>query len=171
MGRNFSSPFLLRNRLETTLPSSHDPLDIVPPAFIITSIPPIEIAYITVTANRPGQTGGLRTARMLNAICSSAFSERPLMAPRRLSRLQRRILQCLVAEYQRTQGGTSLGHRELVQTLGRDPGNISHSVRTLEARGVITVGRTPGGKADYLVLTRAGLHGTSEMGLSTCINL
>ena len=93
------------------------------------------------------------------------------MAPRRLSRLQRRILQCLVAEYQRTQGGTSLGHRELVQTLGSDPGNISHSVRTLEARGVITVGRTPGGKADYLVLTRAGLHGTSEMGLSTCINL
>jgi len=93
------------------------------------------------------------------------------MAPRRLSRLQRRILQCLVAEYQRTQGGTSLGYRELVQTLGRDPGNISHSVRTLEARGVLTVGRTPGGKADYLVLTRAGLTVTSEMGLSTCINL
>ncbi len=93
------------------------------------------------------------------------------MAPRRLSRLQRRILQCLVAEYQRTQGRTSLGHRELVQTLGSDPGNISHSVRTLEARGVITVGRTPGGKADYLVLTRAGLTVTSEMGLSTCINL
>ncbi len=93
------------------------------------------------------------------------------MAPRRLSRLQRRILQCLVAEYQRTQDRTSLGHRELVQTLRSDPGNISHSVRTLEARGLITVGRTPGGKADYLVLTRAGLHVTSEMGLSTCINL
>lgn len=68
------------------------------------------------------------------------------MAPRRLSRLQRRILRCLVGEYQRIQGGTSLGHRELVQTLGSDPGNISHSVRTLEARGLITVGRTPGGE-------------------------
>lgn len=87
------------------------------------------------------------------------------MAPRRLSRLQRRILRCLVGEYQRIQGGTSLGHRELVQTLGSDPGNISHSVRTLEARGLITVGRTPGGKADYLALTRAGLKMTLEMGL------
>ncbi len=102
---------------------------------------------------------------------SCAFSERTLMAARRLSRLQHRILTCLVDEYQRTRGGTSLGHRELVQTLGNDPGTLSHSVRTLEARGLITVGRTPGGKADFLALTRAGLKVTSERGLSTCINV
>ncbi len=93
------------------------------------------------------------------------------MAARRLSRLQHRILKCLVDEYQRTRGGTSLGHRELVQTLGNDPGTLSHSVRTLEARGLITVGRTPGGKADFLALTRAGLQVTSERGLSTGINV
>lgn len=87
------------------------------------------------------------------------------MAVRRLSRLQHRILKCLVAEYQRTRGGTSMGHLELVQTLGSDPANISHSVRTLEARGLITVGRTPGGKADYLALTREGLKMTSKIGL------
>jgi DNA-binding MarR family transcriptional regulator len=56
-------------------------------------------------------------------------------------------------------------HFELVQALGSDPGNISHSVRTLETRGLIPVGRTPGGKADYLALTRAGLKVTSKMGL------
>ena len=58
------------------------------------------------------------------------------MAPRRLSRLQRHILKCLMAEYRRTQGGTLLGHYELVQALGRDKSNVSHSLRTLEARGV-----------------------------------
>lgn len=32
------------------------------------------------------------------------------MTARRLSRLQRRILKSLMAQYQRTQGGTSLAH-------------------------------------------------------------
>ena len=39
------------------------------------------------------------------------------MAARRLSRLQRRILSRLFAEYQRTQGGVIMGHYELVQPL------------------------------------------------------
>ena len=38
-------------------------------------------------------------------------------------------------------------HLEPVQTLEGDPGNISPSVRTLEMRRLIPVGRTPGGKA------------------------
>lgn len=78
------------------------------------------------------------------------------MATRRLSRLQRRILSCLLAEYRRTNGGMSLGHFELVKALGSDKGNISHSLRTLETRGLITIGCTSGGQASYLDLTSEG---------------
>jgi DNA-binding MarR family transcriptional regulator len=78
------------------------------------------------------------------------------MALRRLSRLQRRILSCLLAEYRRTNGGTSLGHVELVKALGGDKGNISHSLRTLETRGLITISRTSGGQASSLDLTSEG---------------
>jgi hypothetical protein len=56
------------------------------------------------------------------------------MASRRLSRLQRHILTCLMADYRRTQGGTLLGHYELVQSLGRDKSHVSHSLRTLVER-------------------------------------
>jgi DNA-binding MarR family transcriptional regulator len=62
----------------------------------------------------------------------------------------------LLAQYQRTRGGIVIGHREWVQTLGGDKSNISHSLRTLETRGVIEIGRTPGGKADYVDLTSEG---------------
>lgn len=78
------------------------------------------------------------------------------MAPRRLSQLQRRILSCLLAEYRRTNGGTSLGHVDLVKALGTDKGNISHSLRTLEDRGLIRIGRTSGGQASYVDLTSQG---------------
>jgi len=85
------------------------------------------------------------------------------MAARRLSRLQRRILTCLMAEYQRTQGGTPLAHFELVLALGGDKSNISHSLRTLESRGLIAIGRTPDSKADFLHLTLEGLNLASEI--------
>ena len=49
-----------------------------------------------------------------------------------------------------------MGHRELVQTLRQDKSNISHSLCTLAARGVIVIRRTPGGKADALALTAEG---------------
>lgn len=78
------------------------------------------------------------------------------MAPRRLSQLQHRILRCLLAEYRRTNGGTSLGHVDLVKALGGDKGNISHSLRTLEDRGLIRIGRTSGGQASYVDLTSEG---------------
>jgi hypothetical protein len=77
------------------------------------------------------------------------------MAPQRLSRLQRRILSCLLAEYQRTHGGTTLGHVDLVKALGGDKGNISR-LHTLEARGLIRIGRTSGGQASYVDLTSEG---------------
>lgn len=78
------------------------------------------------------------------------------MVTRRLSRLQRHILRCLLTQYQRTNGVIAMGHRELVQTLGQDKSNISHSLSTLAARGLIVIDRTPGGKADALHLTAEG---------------
>ena len=84
------------------------------------------------------------------------------MASRRLSRLQRQILTRLMAEYRRTQGGTILGHYELVQGLGRDKSNVSHSLRTLEARGLIVIRRTPGGQAHTVNLTSEGRNLASD---------
>jgi len=80
------------------------------------------------------------------------------MAVARLSRLQRRLLAWLYRDYQRTKGRTSSSHHELVCALPGDKGNISHSLCTLEARGLLTIGRSPGGKAEYIVLTEVGLR-------------
>ena len=85
------------------------------------------------------------------------------MAAQRLSRLQRHILRCLFMQYQRANGVIAMGHRELVQTLRQDKSNISHSLRTLAARGLIVIGRTPGGKADSLDLTAEGRKAASEI--------
>ena len=89
------------------------------------------------------------------------------MARPRVSRLQKHILRLLMAEHHRTHGGTSMGHLELVKALAGDKSNISHSLRTLETRGWIVIGRTPGGRAEYLDLTPAGLEKASEI----CIKL
>jgi DNA-binding MarR family transcriptional regulator len=85
------------------------------------------------------------------------------MTTRRLSRLQRRILSRLAAEYERTRGLISMSHFDLVQVLGSDKSTISHSLRTLEARGLIRVGCTPGRKADFVNLTPEGRKMTSEI--------
>jgi hypothetical protein len=75
------------------------------------------------------------------------------MAAQRLSRRQKRILQWLAADSQRTCGVITSSHQELVRALPGDKGNISHSLQTLEARGLIVIGRSPGGKAEALWLT------------------
>ena len=85
------------------------------------------------------------------------------MAPRRLSRLQRHILNCLMADSQRTRGVTLMGHDELVRALKRDKSNISHSLRTLEARGLIIIHRTPGGQAHAVTLTSEGRKWVSDI--------
>ena len=46
-----------------------------------------------------------------------------------------------------------MGHDALVQALGHNKSNLSHSLRLLETRGFIRMGRTPGGKADVVDLT------------------
>jgi DNA-binding MarR family transcriptional regulator len=85
------------------------------------------------------------------------------MARRRVSRLQKRILRLLVAEQRRTQGGAASSHYELVKALGGDKGNISHSLRTLEERGWLIILRTPGGQANAIDLTPAGLKNAPEI--------
>ena len=85
------------------------------------------------------------------------------MAVARLSRLQKRLLEWLRRDHQRTQGRTSSSHDELGRAFSRDKGNISHSLRTLEARGLLVIGRSPGGKAEYVFLTAAGHHQAAQL--------
>jgi DNA-binding MarR family transcriptional regulator len=78
------------------------------------------------------------------------------MAPERQSRLQHRILAWLVAEEQRTRGTMAASHQDLVQALGHDKGNVSHSLANLTRKGLITLTKTPGGQAEAIDLTAAG---------------
>ena len=81
------------------------------------------------------------------------------MADQRLSRLQRRILAWLAAEDQRTRGTMSASHQDLVRALvarGHDKGHVSASLTGLAAKGLVTITRTPGGKAEAVDLTPAG---------------
>ena len=56
-----------------------------------------------------------------------------------------------------------MGHLELVKALAGDKSNISHSLRILETRGWIVIGRTRGGQAESLDLTPEGLEKVSEI--------
>jgi DNA-binding MarR family transcriptional regulator len=88
------------------------------------------------------------------------------MASERLSRLQRRILAWLAAEDQRLRGTMAASHEELVQALvarGHDKGNISTSLKGLAAKGLVTIARTPGGKAEAVELTRAGRNQVARL--------
>jgi DNA-binding MarR family transcriptional regulator len=78
------------------------------------------------------------------------------MSPERLSRLQRRILAWLGAHEERTRGTMSASYSELRQALGHEKGNLSHSLANLEAKGLVHMNRTPGGKAEALDLTPEG---------------
>jgi DNA-binding MarR family transcriptional regulator len=78
------------------------------------------------------------------------------MAPQRLSRLQGRILAWLQAHEQRTRGMMSASYTELVRSLAHDKSNLSHSLRNLEAKGLVRINRSPGGKAEAIDLTPEG---------------
>ena len=64
------------------------------------------------------------------------------MAHERLSRLQRRILAWLQAHEQRTRGTMAARYPELVQALGHEKGNLSHSLANLEAKGLVRMNVT-----------------------------
>jgi DNA-binding MarR family transcriptional regulator len=78
------------------------------------------------------------------------------MADQRLSRLQRRILVWLLAEAERTRGTMAASHADLVRTLAHDKGNVSTSLRGLEAKGWVRLTRTPGGRVEAVTVTREG---------------
>ena len=78
------------------------------------------------------------------------------MTARRLSQLQKQLLTWLLRDEQRTHGVIASSHPALVGALPSAKGNISHSLRLLETRGWIVIGRTLGGKAESLYLTREG---------------
>lgn len=78
------------------------------------------------------------------------------MAAQRLSGRHKRILQWLAADHKGTRGMLTSSHQDLVRALPGDKGNLSHSLQTLEAWGLIIIGRSPGGKAEALWLTPEG---------------
>ena len=78
------------------------------------------------------------------------------MGTRRFSRLQKRLLAWLAVDERRTGRVISSSHQDLIVALQGDKGNISHSLRTLEARGLLVIVRSQGGKAAALYLTAAG---------------
>jgi hypothetical protein len=85
------------------------------------------------------------------------------MAARRLSRRQKQILHWLAADHQRTRGMITSSHQDLVRAVPGDKGNLSHSRQTLEARGLMVIGRSPGGKAESLWLTPEGQTWASQL--------
>jgi DNA-binding MarR family transcriptional regulator len=85
------------------------------------------------------------------------------MAAQRLSRRQKHILQWLAMDHQRTRGIITSSHQDLVRALPGDKGNIRHSLQTLEARGLIVIGRSPGGKAESVWLTSEGQKWASQL--------
>jgi DNA-binding MarR family transcriptional regulator len=85
------------------------------------------------------------------------------MAAARLSRLQCRILAWLAAEEQRTRGTMSASQEDVVHALAHDKGNLSHSLRNLEAKGLITMARTPRGKAEAITLTAGGRNRAAQL--------
>jgi DNA-binding MarR family transcriptional regulator len=50
-----------------------------------------------------------------------------------------------------------------VQALPHAKGNISHSLRLLEGRGLVEIGRSPGGQAENVRLTSSGCQKASEL--------
>jgi len=88
------------------------------------------------------------------------------MAAERLSRLQRRILSWLVSEDQRLRDTMAGSHEDLVHALvarGFDKGNISTSLKGLEAKGLVTIARTHGGRAEAVDLTAAGRNRVASL--------
>ena len=81
----------------------------------------------------------------------------------RLSKLQKRMLCWLDAEERRTNRVFSSSHQQLVQALPHAKGHISHSLRLLEARGLVKIGRSLGGQAEKVRLTSEGCQKASEI--------
>ena len=85
------------------------------------------------------------------------------MTTTRLSRLQRRMLQW-VYETEATSGWRYRpGYSDLRRALGGNKGNMSVSLRNLEAKGLLKVYRTSGGQASTIWLTEEGKNRASQL--------
>ena len=78
------------------------------------------------------------------------------MAAERLSGLQRRILEWVYEAEASSGWHISPSYFDLRQALGGNKGNMSMSVRNLEAKGLIKAYRTRGGQASSVWLTKEG---------------
>jgi uncharacterized protein YjbI with pentapeptide repeats len=67
-----------------------------------------------------------------------------------------RILAWLVEEEQHTRDTMAARHQELVQALAHDQGNLSRRLANLEAKGLVRITRTPGGRAEAVEVTAEG---------------
>ena len=85
------------------------------------------------------------------------------MAAVRLSQLQKHILRWLAADHQRTNGVIASSHPDVVHALQRYKGNLSHILRTLERHGFLIIGRSAGGRAESLRLTREGQKRAAQL--------
>ena len=105
------------------------------------------------------------TALAVPAICCTlpAGYRRTVMVARRLARQQKRLLPWFVADHQRPRGMSTSRPQDWVRTLPGDKGSISHSLQTLEARGLIVIGRSPGGTAESVWLTSEGQKWASQL--------
>jgi DNA-binding MarR family transcriptional regulator len=57
-------------------------------------------------------------------------------------------------------------HQDLVRALvalGHDKRNLSTSLKGLEAKGLVRIARTPGGRAEAVTLTREGRHRVARL--------
>jgi DNA-binding MarR family transcriptional regulator len=70
--------------------------------------------------------------------------------------LVRELLPLLIRRVQLWRGGEDLV-RALV-ARGHDKGNVSTSLQGLETKGLVTITRTPGGRAEAVDLTPEGRH-------------
>ena len=85
------------------------------------------------------------------------------MAAERLSGLQRRMLAWVYEAEARSGGHISSRYFDLRQALGGNKGNLSVSVRNLEAKGLLKVYRTRGGQASSVWLTKEGKKRVENM--------
>jgi DNA-binding MarR family transcriptional regulator len=85
------------------------------------------------------------------------------MATERLSGLQRRLLQTIYDIEAQNQWHMSASHAQLRQTLGGNKGNFSVSLHNLEAKGLVQVYRTSGGKAESAWLTPEGKNRAAQL--------
>jgi len=97
---------------------------------------------------------------------SGRGDEATKIAGRRLSKLQKRLLCWMDTEERRTNRIFSSSHQALVQSLPHAKGNISHSLRRLEAQGWVEIGRSPGGQTEYVRLTSQGRQKACELAQS-----